>query len=130
MTCDHCGHQFEMVHGFVYADEDAHALYHAILFDQHPNDVLAVALSLGDWAEEASAAERYRVAIEVWSDNDQLNLSIRDGQESPWQDSDTFGRFLTRDEALQAAEKARWFHVLEHVLRDDSRIARFCDSMS
>jgi hypothetical protein len=98
--CPDCGRPFSSVHGFVYEDGDAYAVYHAILQTDHPSTVVDVALSFGSWAEEATSADRTSIGVRVWPDNDQLKMHINDPGESAWGDSETFGSMAKRGEVL------------------------------
>jgi hypothetical protein len=83
-VCADCGRPFASVHGFLYEDGAAYAIYQAVLQRDHPSTVVDVALSFGRWVEEASAAECTRVGIRVWPEEDELKMHINDPGESAW----------------------------------------------
>jgi hypothetical protein len=60
-VCGDCGRPFSSVHGFLYENGDAYAVYHALLQTDHPSTVVDLALSFGNWVENATAADRTRV---------------------------------------------------------------------
>jgi hypothetical protein len=83
-VCADCGRSFSSVYGFLYEDGDAHAVYQAVLQSNHPSTVVDIALSFGTWAEEATAADRTRVGVRVWPEEDELKMHINDPGESAW----------------------------------------------
>lgn len=120
--CDVCGREHESVHGYVYRHDVAFAVYHSTLDDHDGKPVLHIAVSLGDWSEEAGGSLRYRVGMRVWTDGDEVNLSVESPVESPWEDSSALGRMLPRDEALAHPELPDLFGMTEVVIRHDRRI--------
>ncbi len=70
------GGRSHTVHGFLYREGDAYAVYHALLQREHPSTVVDLALTFGSWDEEATASDRTRVGIRTWPDEDELKLHI------------------------------------------------------
>jgi hypothetical protein len=81
-------------HGFLYEDGDAYAVYHAVLQTDHPSTAVDLALSFGSWAEDATAADRTRVGIRIWPEEDELKCTsmtrahppgrLRDARDDGW----------------------------------------------
>jgi hypothetical protein len=75
-VCRDCGRSFSTVHGFLYREGDAYAVYHALLQREHPSTAVDLALSFGSWDEETTASDRTRIGIRIWPDEDELKLHI------------------------------------------------------
>jgi hypothetical protein len=121
-VCADCGRSFSSVYGFLYEDGDAHAVYTAVLQSNHPSTVVDIALSFGSWAEEATAADRTRVGVRVWPEEDELKMHINDPAESAWGDSDTLGKIAGRGEVLGTPLEREALRAVEFVIAHDSRI--------
>jgi hypothetical protein len=121
-VCPDCGRPFSSVHGFVYEDGDAYAVYHAILQSDHPSTVVDLALSFGSWGEEATAADRTRIGIRVWPEEDELKMHINDPGESAWGDSDAFGKMAGRGQVLGTPLEQEALRAVVFVVAHDSRI--------
>ena len=121
-VCPDCGRPFASVHGFLYEDGNARAVYHAILQTDHPATVVDLALSFGSWAEEATGADRTRIGIRVWPEEGELKVHINDPGESAWGDSETFGRMATRAEILTTPLEQEALRAVEFVIANDGRV--------
>ena|SRR5215210_8065729 len=126
-VCPDCGRPFASVHGFLYQGGDAYAVYHAILQRQHPATVADLALSFGRWDEDATGADRTRVGVRVWPDQDELKMHIDDPDESAWGHSDTFGMMLGRSEILGGPLQDEALRVAEFVIANDPRLHEHLD---
>jgi hypothetical protein len=122
-VCADCGRRFSGVHGFLYDEGDAYAVYHALLQTEHPSTVADIALSFGSWDEDATGADRTRVGVRVWPEGDELRMHITDASESAWGDSETFGRMSSRRDVLGSDRQAEALTVVEFVIGHDPRVA-------
>jgi hypothetical protein len=122
-VCADCGRPFSSVHGFLYDEGDAYALYHALLQTEHPSTVADIALSFGSWDEDATGDDRNRVGLQVWPDGEELKMHITDASESGWGDSETFGRMLSRREVLGTDRQTEALAAVEFVIEHDPRVA-------
>jgi hypothetical protein len=121
-VCSDCGRPFSTVHGFLYEDGDAYAVYHALLQREHPSTEVALALSFGSWDEDATGETRSRVAVRVWPEADELRMQIEDPDQSPWDDSDMFGRMLGRKAVVDGALRREVLSSAEFVVTHDQRV--------
>jgi len=121
-SCADCGRPFSSVHGFVYKDGNAYAVYHALLQTEHPTRVADLALSFGSWDEGATGVDRARVGVRIWLDDDQLTMHIADRDESAWGDSETFGKMARRDDVLGTAREQEALRTAELVVDGDARV--------
>ena len=119
--CADCGRPFSSVHGFLYEDGDAFAVYHALLQEHHPSTVADIALSFGRW-DEATERERLRVGLRVWPAADELKMHVNDPSESSWGNSEAFGRMAPRSEVLGTELEQDAFRVAEFVIDNDPRV--------
>jgi len=126
--CACCGAQSRSVHGFVYNDDDAYAIYYAGWSDTHPEKGVSIAIAVGEWSEGSSPADRTSVGITAKSTPSAIEFSVLNGDESPWAYTPLFGQMLDRDRALTHPRLKEIFHVAEHVVRDDERVRCFLNS--
>jgi hypothetical protein len=122
-VCADCGRPFSGVHGFLYDDGDAYAVYHALLQTEHPSTVADIALSFGSWDEDAAGDDRSRVGLRVWPEGEELRMHITDPSESAWGDSETLGRMLSRREVLGTDRQTEALTAVEFVIGHDRRVA-------
>ena len=122
-VCADCGRPFLSVHGFLYDDGDAYAVYHALLQTEHPSTVADIALSFGSWDEDATGNDRNRVGVRIWPEGDELKMHITDASESGWGDSETFGRMLSRRDVLGTDRQTEALTAVEFVVGHDPRVA-------
>ena len=122
-VCPDCGRSFSSVRGFLYDQEDAYAVYHALLQTEHPSTVADIAVSFGVWDEDATGDDRSRIGLQVWPDGDELKMHITDPSESAWGNSETFGRMLPRSEVLGTDRQDEALRAVEFVIAHDPRLA-------
>ena len=116
--CDGCGGTNYLLHGYVYEDGNAHAIYFAEWCGgDHPERAAFLTLGLGDFAEGSTSADRRAFGIE-WSPAGMtlLDEPVRDRP-------DLLGTFVPRDRALAMKEIGHVWHVVDHIVVDDSRLA-------
>jgi hypothetical protein len=121
-VCPDCSRPFSSVHGFLYDDGNAYAVYHAILQRDHPATVVDFALSFGSWTEQATAADRTRVGIRVWPEDDELKMHVNDPGKSAWGDSETFGEMAGRGDVLGTPLEQEALSAVDFVIAHDSRV--------
>jgi hypothetical protein len=122
-VCADCGRPFSSVHGFLYDEGDAYAVYHALLQTEHPSTVAEIALSFGSWDKDATGDDRNRVGLRVWPEGEELKMHITDAAESGWGDSETFGRMLSRRDVLGTDRQTEALTAAEFVIEHDPRVA-------
>ena len=122
-VCADCGRPFSSVHGFLYDEGDAYAIYHALLQTEHPSTVADIALSFGSWDEGATGDDRSRVGVRVWPEGEELKMHITDTSESAWGDSENFGRMLSRRDVLSSDRQAEALTAVAFVIGHDPLIA-------
>lgn len=120
--CRDCGRPFSTVHGFLFEEGDAYAVYHALLQTEHPSKVVDLALSFGSWDEEATGTDRRRIGVRIWPDEDELKIHIATPDESSWGDSETFGRMVDRNDVVGTPLEPDAIEAAEFVIRQDSRV--------
>lgn len=117
-TCDHCGEPMTRVTGFIYRGGDAYAVFFASCYHHDGHEA---------WIDV--------VFSPTWEDgvDDRVTFGCRvgpiEGQPDPaaslmaaaaaFGDSATFGRKLTRDEALEHPMLGEFWAVVDHVLTRD-----------
>lgn len=125
--CPHCGSQYSTVRGFVYEADEAYAPYFAGLYPGHEDRRMALDIAMGDWDDAAPEATRTRVALEIWPDSSDINMHVHERENWNWADSETFGRLLSRDEALAHPDIDQYFEVAGFIVSHDPRIEAYLD---
>jgi hypothetical protein len=123
--CECCGNKTLTVHGFVYNNNDAHAVYFASWTIGHMEKGVTIAIGLGEWGDGASLSQRRSVGLECRTTEEQIQFAVIDPEQSPWGCSEFLGRMLHRDAALKDVEIKEFFHIAEHLVHDDPRISEF-----
>jgi hypothetical protein len=123
-TCECCGGASVRLTRFVYDDNDAHAVYYALLSDVHPHEVKAT-VSIGIWWEGGTPADRTAFALRLWQDHSQFGVTVDDAANSPWRAVELLGRMLNRDEAIVHPRIGEVFHITDHIFADDPEVREF-----
>jgi len=126
-VCQDCGRPFSTVHGFVYQDSDAYAVYHALLQTEHPSVQADLALSFGSWEEDATGNDRQRIGLKVWPEGAELKMHVENAEESAWGHSEAFGPMLDREHVLASRLREEAFRAAEFVVVHDERIRDHLD---
>ena len=124
-VCDCCKGTTTRLTRFVRKDGDAYAIYYAMYSDNHPERVVKLAVSLGEWSEDADPVNRTAFALTMRSDESDYLFTVVDADESPWQGIRILGKMLNRDEALNHPWIKDVFHITDHVATDDSEIKSY-----
>lgn len=123
--CECCRNKTLTVHGFVYRDNSAHAVYFASWTLAHPERGVTMAISLGEWGEGSSPENRRSVALECRTTEDQYQFMIIDPEQSPWGKSEFLGRMLPREKALDDSRIDEFFRIADHIVQEDPRVKAF-----
>jgi hypothetical protein len=99
-VCGCCGTQSTTVHGFVYRDGDALAIYYAGWSMQHRERGITLAIATGDWAEDSGPVDRISIGIEARAADAEIHFTIVDPDQSPWGETALIGKMLSREAAI------------------------------
>lgn len=127
--CECCGKRYQTAHGFVYRDGDAYAVYYAGWSDGHPGRGVSLAIGVGEWTEGFSPTDRVSIGLDVRPTLASVNFTVLNPDESPWGDSSLLGKMLKRELALLHPALKEVIHVAEHIVRDDTRVRSFLESI-
>jgi hypothetical protein len=127
--CACCGTRSRTVHGFIYRDDDAHAVYYAGWSDGHPECGVSIAIAVGQWGEGSSSADRTSIGIKAKPTPSSVDFTVLDPNESPWGDTPLFGKMLEREHALAHPKLKEVLQIIEHVVSNDARIRDFLYSI-
>src|SRR5687767_1384005 len=98
--CDCCGGLTVRLTRFGCRDGDAFAVYFVSYSNIHPDDELAMIISLGEWGEESDPSERVAFHCRVRATEESCELELGDAAQSLWGDAANVGQLLSREEAL------------------------------
>ncbi len=125
--CESCGAPTTVVRGFVYRDGDAHAVYFASWSECTPR-FAKLALVTGPWGEDgADVSARRLVGMDADYSAPEPGLRVTGPDASPWNALSIAPPMLTREQALGLPDLEDLFHVADHVVLEDSRLAAFLD---
>jgi hypothetical protein len=113
-ACPECAGAATVAHGYVYANDDPHAVYFVDWCEHHGARRRAfVTITLGDWGGGSTGAERSAVCIEVGADGMALT-------EQPVRDRPVFfGRFLPGSAVLRSGGAFAGWQIVDRILVDD-----------
>ncbi len=116
--CPTCGGTNRLMHGYVYDDDYAHGIYFLEWCDgNHPHKAAFLTIGLGAFGDGTDASDRISFCIEWRADG--MHLSDLPARDRP----DLLGPFLPRESALKLANIDQLWHVADHIVLDDPRVA-------
>lgn len=119
--CGCCGKVSHTVRGFVSNEAGAYGVYFAGFTERHPEGTLLI--SLGDWSESSTPADRQAVLLRVRGK--EMQMMVGDPGDCPWDDVEVLGRIVPREEALKHPRIKDYYHVADHVIAEDDRFTRY-----
>jgi len=126
--CECCGGTTTSLTRFVYRDGDARAVYYARFSDNHPDGLVIAAVSIGEWGEGSTPAQRTAFAIELRSGPENYEVMVRDASASPWNGIELLGPMLDREVALAHPLIAEVFDITDHAVLEDQPLKAYLDS--
>ena len=116
--CDLCGGTTRLLHGYVYEVDQPRGIYFLEWCDgNHQRRAAFLTLGLGSFEEQSSADDRRAFCIEWHAGG--MSLTKEAARDRP----DLLGAFVPRDEALKMPHIDQVWHVCDHVISDDPRVA-------
>ena len=92
--CDCCGGLTVRLTRFVHRNGDAFAIYYAAYSNNHPDDELAMLVSLGEWGEDSDPSRRTAFYCRVRPTTDSYEVMLGDAAQSAWGDASIVGKKL------------------------------------
>jgi hypothetical protein len=116
--CPACGGTSRLLHGYVYDDEDAHGIYFLDWCDgDHQHRIAWLTVGLGAFGDGTDASDRSSFCIEWRAEG--MGLAEAPARDRP----ELLGAFLPRDVALNVPNLDHLWHVADHIVTDDPRVA-------
>ena len=100
---------------------------YAAFTEGHRERRISLAVSLGEWTEDATPDERLAFALWIRSTNAEYQVSLVDAKHSPWHDVAFLGRMLDRKEALHHPWIKEVFHITDHIVTEDPVVKSYLD---
>ncbi len=125
--CQCCMEICRITHGFVYKNNDAHAIYYASWVVSHKDNCAYVALGIGDWDESTTEKDRLCFNLKIYSAAKEYQLFFIDPQEAPWKNNSLLGVKITKVEAKQHPLKEEVFQILNEIILSDQYLKDFLD---
>ena len=124
LRCGSCGSVHPRVHGFIYRDNDAWAVYWADLYQnhlEHPDPLAVLTIAVGDrWDEENGAAGHSRAQLHAWPTHDQIQMGFVDPEGGL--EPAIFGEPLTRAQAIASSAKDQFLRAADVIVARDHRV--------
>lgn len=121
--CGCCGKQSHTIRGFLNDAHGAYGVYFAGYTENHQPAIGTLIVSLGDWSEKGTPADREAVLLRVRGPN--MEMMVGGPGDSPWGDVGVLGRILTRNEALKHPRLQDYYHAADHIVGEDDRFTRY-----
>lgn len=121
-TCDCCGKQYKSVVGFINRNNDAYAVYFAMLQTGHPEITVGLTLSIGNWWDDNALDERHWIYLTIKPSAENFNMRIEEPGSSSHSDFRPLGIALTREEALTSSMKEDFFAVADYIVEEDPAV--------
>jgi hypothetical protein len=112
---------------FILRDGDAYAVYYAKYSDNHAERIVQVALSVGQWWQGTTPADRTAFARTLRSGPANYEVMVCDSATSPWKHVDLLGTMLDRREALAHPLIHEVFHITNHIFAEDLALKAYLD---
>jgi hypothetical protein len=123
--CDCCDGLTVRVTGFVCRQGEAFAIYYAEYSNIHPENEIALLVSIGEWGEESVPSQRAAFYCRVRPVDDSHQVTLGDVADSPWSDVELIGQKLTRAEALAHPLKTTAFELVDAACDEDVSLKGF-----
>ena len=117
-VCECCGGRTTHLTRFVTRDDDAYAVVYLRYAEDHSDEGVKAAISVGPWWDGTSPADRTAFALELRSEG----VMVQDAETSPWMGVDILGPMLDREPALQHAELEEVYHITDHLFLEDPEL--------
>ncbi len=128
--CDCCQGLTTRLTRFVYRGGDAFGVYFATYSNNHPDQEIAMLISLGEWGEESSPAGRASFFCKVRPHEGSYQVMLGDAATSPWGHAEVVGQKLSREEALAHPDKRVAFDVLDEAFLRDLSLKGYLDRIA
>lgn len=117
-ACDHCSQPFQRVHGYVYRNGDAHAVYIASCYHHDGHEVFVDAVFSPTWKDEADDHITFGCRVGPVAGQPDPGASLTSAA-TAFSDRPLFGRKLTREDALDHPLLGDFWALVDHVLVHD-----------
>jgi hypothetical protein len=129
IICDHCGHSFKSVNGFIKKDDWAYSVYFATLQTGHDDITVGLTVSIGKWWDDSDSAlaERSWVYMRVWpsKSGSGFEMRIEEPDGSRHVNSKRLGNRLTPDGARQNPLLNDFFAVASYAIDNDPAVLSY-----
>jgi hypothetical protein len=129
IICDHCGHSFKSVNGFIKKDDWAYSIYFATLQSGHDDIEAGLTVSIGKWWDDSDSAvaERSWVYMRVWpsESGSGFEMRIEEPDGSRHLNFKNLGNKLSPDEARQSPLLNAFFAVADYAIDNDPAVLSY-----
>jgi hypothetical protein len=129
IICDHCGHSFKSVNGFIKKDDWAYSIYFATLQTGHDDIEAGLTVSIGKWWDDSNSAVAGRnwVYMRVWpsESGSGFEMRIEEPEGSRHVNFTNLGNKLSRSEALQSPLLHEFFAVADYAIDNDPAVISY-----
>lgn len=120
-----CGGHTVGLTRLVEKDGEAIAILYALYVTSHADKRAAAVVSLGHFGEGTTPQDRVAFPMQARPQGEGIQLTLTDAAQSPWQDEETLGRTLGREEAAAHPWLDDAYELAGHVLQNDMPLVRY-----
>jgi hypothetical protein len=127
--CECCGSMSRLATGLVYRDGNAYAVYQVHwTVGQIERHGASFYIFLGQWGEDATATDRFAVAIRYRADAEATGFMIVDADQTCIASDSLAGRALRREEVVNTPLAKKVFDLIDFIWLHDGRISEVTEA--
>jgi hypothetical protein len=123
-ACTCCGASQRILTRYVTRNGSPFAIYKAVLTSDHQPPRAQMIVGFGRWDEVEDPSERTAFTFDLWSDEQNTNVTLVNVQESAWS-SGFLGTVLPRQETVQHPLADEVFSLAALILRCDEPVRSY-----
>jgi hypothetical protein len=126
-ACPHCGGEEQTVWGWIHRGAGTRAAYYVRWKAGRRADGMIWLLCIGPWGDGAADADRRSVGLRVRIVRGRPQFMVVDAAETPWgrEPLPLHGSLLTREQVIDTPLAEEVFRIVDQILVEDTRVARF-----
>lgn len=123
--CQCCDQDSIFITNYIFEGGAPRGAYVAYFTNGHQEKGVHMALTVGDWSEDASNQDRHTFLMDLWQDKTHDNVRFMDWHGDVWQAMDFPGIKHDRDAALSHKQLDQLYLIKDHIIAKDGIIRRF-----
>jgi hypothetical protein len=96
--------------------------------ENHPERVVKMVISLGEWGEDSDPSQRKAFALDLRVTDEQYEVMVTDAADCPWGRAAILGHICDREEALRDPLIKEVFHITDHAVIEDEPLKQYLEA--